>query len=104
MPSKSKYPIVVETTYSVSIKYDFLDVPGADYDYRERFETKIRHACWDVNREFGVSNPHGAYRPHGNFYYKVVDIAGADPEEVRSAAQAVAKAIFAHRYVIPRLQ
>lgn len=102
MTAKSKYSLVVETAYSVTINYDFLDVPGADYDYREKFAKKVSHACWEANQRFGTANDHKGFYPMDNFHHQLVRISGKDQEQVLLAGQAVAKTIFSHKYVVPR--
>lgn len=98
---KKQYPIEMVTYHSVTIRWDFKDVPGADYDYREKFERRVSAASHRVCEEFGVSQKTRQFYPIGHFHYKRIIIAGEDKELARQAGEALAKVIFSHRYVVP---
>lgn len=95
------YEVEVVAHHSVTIRWAFKDVPGADYDYREKFEKRVLTACHHACQDFKVSHKSRHFYPMSNFDHKLIIIEGVDPDRVRKAGEALAKAIFSHRYVEP---
>lgn len=95
------YEVEVVTHHSVTIRWAFKDVPGADYEYREKFEDRVSTACFHACEEFKVSHKSRQFYPMDNFYHQLMIIEGSDPDLVRQAGVALAKVIFSHRYVEP---
>lgn len=101
MAGLKNYEVEVVSHHSVTIRWDFMNVPGADYDYREKFEDRVSTACFHACQEFKVSHKARQFYPMSNFYHQLIIIEGSDPGLVRQAGQALAKVIFSHRYVEP---
>jgi len=97
--SKSKYSFEIAVNYSTEIGFIYKCINEADWEYREKVRSRLQQRSIEVSRDFCVVvlvNQYLLARDHDT-----IVISGKDQKSVQLAGEAMAKAIFSHKYVEP---